>query len=536
MRSTSCSVCQREFTRFDNMRRHERVAHGDSSPYPQNTGMHPSITETLPHSLESKPISQQHQNVNTYHNTIQQQEQKQNFVFKHPFTANISGPTSSGKTAFVTSLLQKSKIDPPPQRIIWLYKRWQPLYDVIKETVYPKVEFMQGIPINLEHDAFIDPKTVNLVILDDLMSTSSKDPRINELFTEGSHHRNLSVIAINQNLYYNKDPTQRRNCHYLVIFNNPVDKQQVMTLARQMYPENPQYLMRYFHRATSQPYGYLLIDLKPCTPEHLRMRINILKNTITNSSKTDCNSNISTLQTLDQSHQSKFIRASNDSINYNLSPDMLSCDECGVMFRNEHDLQTHLNTWCPEKRKRKREVDDDENVNSPKKRAYSDGKDDNAMHGENWTQLNLEERRVFNAMMDKARGDNEQEWRKKCEKYMSEGLIKDKANKKADDKMITKDMQRFFKYYGKFIQNTLQLQDGSIHEKIMDDIDRLITHGYDRQKAIKLALHKRRYLFEAMWDFDNYEEETEEEEGEEEGQAKNETMEDETEEQIDDEN
>ena len=99
------------------------------------------------------------------------------------------------------------------------------------------------------------------------MSTSSKGLRVNELFTgEGSHHRNLSVSAINQNLYYNKDPTQRRNCQSLVVFNNPIDKHQVQNLARQMYPENPQHLMRYFKDATSKPYGYLVVDLKPtCT-------------------------------------------------------------------------------------------------------------------------------------------------------------------------------------------------------------------------------------------------------------------------------
>lgn len=95
----------------------------------------------------------------------------------------------------------------PPERIVWLYKRWQPLYDVIQCTVYPKVEFIQGIPLDLDQDSFIDPKTRNLVILEDLMSTDSKDSRVNELFTEGCHHRNLSMIAINQNLYYNKDPT-----------------------------------------------------------------------------------------------------------------------------------------------------------------------------------------------------------------------------------------------------------------------------------------------------------------------------------------
>ncbi|WAR08682.1 hypothetical protein MAR_018640 [Mya arenaria] len=68
--------------------------------------------------------------------------------------------------------------------------------------------------------------------LNDLFSEAGKDKRITDLFTEGSHHRSLSVNFINQNLFGNKDPTQPRNCHYLVLFNNPVDKQTIMTLAR----------------------------------------------------------------------------------------------------------------------------------------------------------------------------------------------------------------------------------------------------------------------------------------------------------------
>lgn len=94
------------------------------------------------------------------------------FFFKHPFTANISGPTCCGKTYICKMLLQHclKMIWPPPERIVCLYKRWQPLYDVTQSTVYPKVEFIQGIPF-----------------LDDLMSTASEDSRINKLFTEGSH-------------------------------------------------------------------------------------------------------------------------------------------------------------------------------------------------------------------------------------------------------------------------------------------------------------------------------------------------------------
>lgn len=83
-------------------------------------------------------------------------------------------------------------------------------------------------------------------------------------------------MAINQNLYCNKNPTQKRNCHYLVVFIIPVDRQQIMTLARHLYPGNLQHLLRHFKEALSKPYRYLLIDLKLTTPEHLRLRTDVL--------------------------------------------------------------------------------------------------------------------------------------------------------------------------------------------------------------------------------------------------------------------
>ena len=133
---------------------------------------------------------------------------------------------------------------PPLQRIVWLYKRWQSLYDEISRTVVPPVEF--------------------------------EDPRINDLFTEGSHHRNLSVVTFNQNLFFVKDPTQMRNCHYLVLFNNPVSRQPVKRLGRQMYPSRRNFLLQKFDEATERPYAYLLVDLKPTTPDSLRLRTDAL--------------------------------------------------------------------------------------------------------------------------------------------------------------------------------------------------------------------------------------------------------------------
>ena len=120
----------------------------------------------------------------------------------HPFTMSMSGPTSCGKTYLMKRILTLTGlIQPAPERIIWLYKRWQPLYDEMQLMVRPRPEFVHGIPGNLDKDEFINPKICNLLVCDDLMSSFSKDPRVTDLFTEGSHHRNLSVIAINQNLY-----------------------------------------------------------------------------------------------------------------------------------------------------------------------------------------------------------------------------------------------------------------------------------------------------------------------------------------------
>jgi hypothetical protein len=44
---------------------------------------------------------------------------------------------------------------PPPQRIVCLYKKWQHLYDVIGKTMFPRVEFRRGIPMDLDSDDFL---------------------------------------------------------------------------------------------------------------------------------------------------------------------------------------------------------------------------------------------------------------------------------------------------------------------------------------------------------------------------------------------
>ncbi len=196
-----------------------------------------------------------------------------------PFTCLIIGPTMSGKTIFTKTLIENADklIYPRPQRIVWCYGEFQPLYEEIMK-INSNIEFVEGFPDEL-YESF-SPSINNLLILDDLMAELGSDKRLANLFTKGSHHRNLSIIHIQQNLFpKSKDSrTISLNSHYLVVFKNPRDSAQIMQLGKQMFPRNSQHLLNAYKDATSVPHGYLLVDLKQSTPEKLRLRTNILHN------------------------------------------------------------------------------------------------------------------------------------------------------------------------------------------------------------------------------------------------------------------
>lgn len=190
---------------------------------------------------------------------------------KHPFTCIVSGPTGSGKTSLVKAIIQEKVIEPAPKNILWLYAADQPLYKGMKG-----VNFYRGIPEDIEQR--FDPNTNNLLIIDDLMTQCHSDERMTRLFSVGSSHNNLSIIFIVHNLFHQGKEMRNLslNTHYIILFKNPRDSQQIATLARQMYPGKSKFLIEAFEDATKSAHGYLLIDLKPQTSEQLRVRTGIL--------------------------------------------------------------------------------------------------------------------------------------------------------------------------------------------------------------------------------------------------------------------
>jgi len=189
----------------------------------------------------------------------------------------VSGPTGSGKSKFVSRVLLERMIEPAPERIVWIYAEWQPLYDILQAKL-PSIEFIQGLPPNLYES--ISPRTRNVVVLDDQMSEAGDSKELSQLFTKGSHHRNLSLIYIAQNMF-DKGRSMRTvslNAHYMVVFKSPRDKTQISYLGRQMFPSNSKFIVEAFDDATSEPYGYLVVDLRPETPEEYRVRSRIFDN------------------------------------------------------------------------------------------------------------------------------------------------------------------------------------------------------------------------------------------------------------------
>ena len=188
-------------------------------------------------------------------------------MFKHPFTCIVAGPTGCGKTQFTKRVIQYASIiiQPPPQKIVWCYGVYQKLFDEIRH-----VEFQEGLPKMNQFDG----NERILLILDDLMRELSSSTSAVDIFTRMSHHMNISVMYLSQNVFYKgaQNRTISLNSQYFVLFKNPRDGQQISTLARQIFPTKWKFVLEAFSDATREPYTYLLLDLKPETEENLRVR------------------------------------------------------------------------------------------------------------------------------------------------------------------------------------------------------------------------------------------------------------------------
>jgi hypothetical protein len=195
--------------------------------------------------------------------------------FKHPFTCIISGPTGSGKSNFCIRFLQNLDSLCTENRfaggILWCYGETSAVPYRELAPLGTKVSYHEGVPKVFGRGAL-----PSLVILDDLL-TEAYSREVCDLFTKGSHHRNVSVILITQNLFHQGKHCRdiSLNAKYLVLLKNIRDRQQFFHLARQVYPDHPDSLYKAYVNATDRPYGYFILDFAQDTDNRLRFRTNV---------------------------------------------------------------------------------------------------------------------------------------------------------------------------------------------------------------------------------------------------------------------
>lgn len=198
--------------------------------------------------------------------------------FKKNSSYSIFGATSSGKTYFVYRFLINIKMmyyeNEVPQKIIFCYSVYQSLYDKIKAEI-PSVIFFKGLPTTEDIENF--QTTHTLLILDDLGEQLVNDINSSLLFTQGCHHKGFSVMRISQNIF-EKGKFSRTisiNSSYIILLKSPRDINQISILGTQILGSERKRLVEAYENATSDIYGYLIIDLLPFTDANLRLRTNI---------------------------------------------------------------------------------------------------------------------------------------------------------------------------------------------------------------------------------------------------------------------
>ena len=199
--------------------------------------------------------------------------------FETPHTALIIGPTSSGKSTFIFKAITNANgiFKIPPKRIYYCYGVYQPLFDDIKRCV-DNIEFVEGIPsTELLQTWATDEPDCKLLIMDDLLQQGSKSKDVVDIYCKYSHHYNYIAWFVTQNVFSASKEfrTISLNAHYLVLFKNQRDEQQIHTLGRQIFPAQLKYFMDAYRKATSEKYNFLLIDLSPHSDPQYKLRTHI---------------------------------------------------------------------------------------------------------------------------------------------------------------------------------------------------------------------------------------------------------------------
>ena len=208
----------------------------------------------------------------TMMNKVERIDRERNLKLKHPATVLVSGATGSGKTTLVKRLLDNAdQMFAPsieqPIKVVWVYGASQNFQPSTNQNVC--IEYTEQLP-----EAYED---IDILVLDDLQNSLSGSKKLGDIYTKYSHHKQMTVIYIVQNIF-NSGAQMRNislNSHYIILSKNRRDLQQVKVLGIQLYGEASFFSDAYKKAVLDRDFGYLMIDLTPTTEEKFRLRTQI---------------------------------------------------------------------------------------------------------------------------------------------------------------------------------------------------------------------------------------------------------------------
>ena len=134
----------------------------------------------------------------------------------------------------------------------------------------------RGVPTTFHLQKWF-PKR-GLLVLDNLMVEGGEDKELLDLFTKHSHHQNITVLYLCQDMFppgkYAKCIS--RNAQYIVAFKNPRDQLGMKNLLLQAFPTCWQDMMDVYQKVTERPFGYTVLDLHPASDDRKRVFSHLL--------------------------------------------------------------------------------------------------------------------------------------------------------------------------------------------------------------------------------------------------------------------
>ena len=199
-------------------------------------------------------------------------------MFKTPSNILVVGPSQSGKTFCVAQLLKDRAacFKPVPSSVHCCYGVGNKLMPELQKH---GVHFHEGLP---QGEADLDKwfkGQPGILVIDDLMAEGGNSKELQVIFTKFSHHKDLTVIYLTQDLFpagcYNK--TISRNFHYIVAFNNPRDGTGLRNLLVQAFPGQWRTVLDTTQRLLDRHRDYVMFDFHSEAPNGMRVYTDVLK-------------------------------------------------------------------------------------------------------------------------------------------------------------------------------------------------------------------------------------------------------------------